>query len=319
MFQQIRRQNLPALCGKKMVPLKPQLWPQLCGGNYQQVNEFTCKIQLFTSNCLYQKIKEQIDHPKNKKVKKEQQAEGEKQNVSELDTLLVSKSGRKSIQGYVIRQQVFSKFILMGLDIFIQIINSCILYSRILSNVFIEDLNRIQQLLYISIFILIQLWVEQRSKVCSSILSQEEQQKTRRRDIVQIGREFKLLIKQLRRWEKPFRNLILERILEWRRLFLQPTHNTLMKVIESLVYILTLSEVEICCFEGIIAGIKSFDLVFVFKNYERQVLRIESVDMKDQEEVKNLVGQHIPGYVQEGDWTNILIESKEGEDDDPLI
>lgn len=60
-----------------------------------------------------------------------------------------------------------------------------------------------------------------------------------------------------------------------------------MNVVESPFFILTLQEVEICCFERIIPGIKSFDLVFVFKNYDKPVLRIESIDIKDLESVKN--------------------------------
>jgi nucleosome binding factor SPN SPT16 subunit len=60
-----------------------------------------------------------------------------------------------------------------------------------------------------------------------------------------------------------------------------------MNVIETPFFILTLNEVEIACFERVMPGIKSFDLVFVFKNYDRQVLRVESIDMKDLEGVKN--------------------------------
>ena len=66
-----------------------------------------------------------------------------------------------------------------------------------------------------------------------------------------------------------------------------------MNIVESPFFILTVNEVEICCFERIIPGIKSFDLVFVFKNYERPVLRVESIDMKDLEEVKNLLDRVI--------------------------
>lgn len=60
-----------------------------------------------------------------------------------------------------------------------------------------------------------------------------------------------------------------------------------MSVVETPFFILTISEVEIACFERVMPGIKSFDLVFVFKNYEKPVLRIESIDIKDLEGVKN--------------------------------
>jgi nucleosome binding factor SPN SPT16 subunit len=60
-----------------------------------------------------------------------------------------------------------------------------------------------------------------------------------------------------------------------------------MSIVESPFFILPLNEVEIACFERVMPGIKSFDLVFIFQNYEKPVLRIESIDVKDLEGVKS--------------------------------
>lgn len=132
-----------------------------------------------------------------------------------------------------------------------------------------------------------------------------------------MAKEFEAFIKSIEEqsgdykivFEKPQRALGFEGNWNRARLFLQPTPNTLMHVIETSPFILTLSEVEICCFERIIPGIKSFDLVFVFKNYDRPVLRIESIDIKDLEEVKNWLDRMNLLYFEVAQnlvWKNVL-------------
>lgn len=101
------------------------------------------------------------------------------------------------------------------------------------------------------------------------------------KSIEECGKEHKIM------FEKPCRNLGFEGNWNRARIFFQPTFNTLMSVVETPFFILTINEVEIACFERVMPGIKSFDLVFVFKNYEKPVLRIESIDIKDLEGVKN--------------------------------
>lgn len=101
------------------------------------------------------------------------------------------------------------------------------------------------------------------------------------KSIEECGKDYKIM------FEKPYRDLGFEGNWNRARIFFQPTLNTLMSVVETPFFILTIAEVEIACFERVMPGIKSFDLVFVFKNYEKPVLRIESIDIKDLEGVKN--------------------------------
>lgn len=138
-------------------------------------------------------------------------------------------------------------------------------------------------------------------------------------------------------FEKPYRDLGFEGNYNRSRLFLQPTMRTLMNVIESPFFVLSIQEVEIACLERVTPGIKSFDLVFVFKNYERPVMRIESIDQKDQEGVKNwldkmnilffevvqnlvwknvlaTIQKDIQGFIEDGGWATVLGDS-DGEDE----
>ena len=72
---------------------------------------------------------------------------------------------------------------------------------------------------------------------------------------------------------------------------------------------MTLHEVELVCFERIMPGNKSFDLAFIFKNYDKPVLRIESIDIKDQEAIKNWLDKMDLIYYEVGQnliWKNIL-------------
>ena len=64
------------------------------------------------------------------------------------------------------------------------------------------------------------------------------------------------------------------------RLILQPCQNCLVNVIESPFFIVSITDIDICCFERIMTGIKTFDLVFVYKSYEMGWVRIESIDRK---------------------------------------
>jgi nucleosome binding factor SPN SPT16 subunit len=46
---------------------------------------------------------------------------------------------------------------------------------------------------------------------------------------------------------------------------------------------MNLKEVEIACFERMISGLKNFDLVFVFKDYDRPVQRITAIPIEHSE------------------------------------
>lgn len=86
-----------------------------------------------------------------------------------------------------------------------------------------------------------------------------------------------------------------------------------------------------------ISGLKNFDLVFVFKDYDRPIQRITAIPMNKAEEIKNwldkmdiiffestralvwttILGEikkDIEGFVEDGGWDPVLDESdNEGE------
>lgn len=114
-----------------------------------------------------------------------------------------------------------------------------------------------------------------------------------------------------------------------------------MNIIESPFFIMSLEDVELACFERMISGLRNFDLVFIFKNYEKQVTRIASIPIDKAEVVKNwlntqnilyfestksfqwsnilkTIRQDITSFVQDGGWDIILGDSEdEGEESDP--
>ncbi len=73
------------------------------------------------------------------------------------------------------------------------------------------------------------------------------------KSIEEGGKDFKIV------FEKPYRDLGFEGNWNRARMFFQPTLNILMNVVETPFFILTISEVEIACFERVMPGIKSFD------------------------------------------------------------
>ena len=62
--------------------------------------------------------------------------------------------------------------------------------------------------------------------------------------------------------------------------------NCLINLIESPFFVLTMEEVELACFERMLGGLKNFDLVFVYKNYERTVTRITAIPIDSVELIK---------------------------------
>jgi|APCry1669188879_1035177.scaffolds.fasta_scaffold559051_1 nucleosome binding factor SPN SPT16 subunit len=78
------------------------------------------------------------------------------------------------------------------------------------------------------------------------------------KSIEDSAKEFNVL------FERPYRELSFEGNWNRARIVLQPTLNTLMSIVETPFFILPLNEVEIACFERVMPGIKSFDMVFIF-------------------------------------------------------
>lgn len=106
----------------------------------------------------------------------------------------------------------------------------------------------------------------------------EEEQKRR-----EINREFAMFVERLEnvsslRAEIPLKNGAFMGVPHKGTVLVQPTNSCLVNLVESPPFVLTLSEVEVACFERMVFGIKTFDLVLIFKNKETPVCHIQSVD-----------------------------------------
>jgi len=69
---------------------------------------------------------------------------------------------------------------------------------------------------------------------------------------------------------------------------IRKTHNCLVALVEGPpFFVLTLEDVEVCVLERVILGQKAFDMVFVHKDYKVPVSRIDTVEMRRLDEVKD--------------------------------
>ncbi|CAI4215130.1 unnamed protein product [Parascedosporium putredinis] len=69
--------------------------------------------------------------------------------------------------------------------------------------------------------------------------------------------------------------------------FIQPTTDCLIQVVEPPFMVLTLEDIEIAHLERVQFGLKNFDLVFVFKDYSRAPYHINTIPMEQIEDVKD--------------------------------
>jgi nucleosome binding factor SPN SPT16 subunit len=69
--------------------------------------------------------------------------------------------------------------------------------------------------------------------------------------------------------------------------FIVPTPSCLVQLVESPFLVTSLREVEIVCLERVALGQKSFDMVFVFQDLKRDVVRIEVIPMTSIDKIKD--------------------------------
>jgi nucleosome binding factor SPN SPT16 subunit len=74
----------------------------------------------------------------------------------------------------------------------------------------------------------------------------------------------------------PFRQLVL----------LQPTTDCLVNLADVPPLVVTLMDVEVAHLERVQFGLKNFDLVFVFKDFSKPVVHINTIPMEQLENVK---------------------------------
>jgi nucleosome binding factor SPN SPT16 subunit len=67
---------------------------------------------------------------------------------------------------------------------------------------------------------------------------------------------------------------------------MQPTTDCLVHLSDSPFTVITLADVELAHLERVQFGLKNFDLVFIFKDYAKPVIHVNTIPVKDLESVK---------------------------------
>lgn len=107
----------------------------------------------------------------------------------------------------------------------------------------------------------------------------------------------------------PFRELGFQGVPFRSAVFCMPTRDCLVQLIDPPYLVITLEEIEVAHLERIQFGLKNFDLVFVFKDFNKPVVHINTIPMELLEDVKNwLTDVDIP--ISEGqmnlNWPSIM-------------
>lgn len=115
--------------------------------------------------------------------------------------------------------------------------------------------------------------------------------------------------KQELQFDTPFRDLGFPGVPSRSTVLLQPTAGALVNLTEWPVFVITLEEVEIVHFERVQFHLKSFDIVFVFKDYHRKVAQINAVPMNLLDHVKDWLNSCDIRYTEglkSFNWTKIM-------------
>ncbi|GMM40769.1 chromatin-remodeling protein [Hanseniaspora uvarum] len=143
---------------------------------------------------------------------------------------------------------------------------------------------------------------------------EEEREEKRRRAL--LDKEFKnfaALISEasdgLVDLEEPIRELGFQGVPGRSAVQCMPTGDCLVQLMEPPFMVINLEDVEICCLERVQFGLKNFDLVFIYKDFNRPVSHINTIPMEDIETIKNWLTNVDIAYTVSTinlNWTNIL-------------
>lgn len=143
---------------------------------------------------------------------------------------------------------------------------------------------------------------------------QQEQEERRRKAL--LDKEFKQFAEAISDASNgavdldiPFRELGFQGVPFRSAVLCMPTRDCLIQLIDPPYLVVTLEEIEIAHFERVQFGLKNFDLVFVFKDFSKPVVHINTIPMQLLEDVKQwLTDVDIP--ISEGqmnlNWATIM-------------
>jgi nucleosome binding factor SPN SPT16 subunit len=86
--------------------------------------------------------------------------------------------------------------------------------------------------------------------------------------------------------DEPFRDLGFYGVPFRANVLMQPTIFCLVHLTESPYFVVTIEDVELVYLERVEHGLKSFDMVFVFKDYKKTPVHINTIQTKELESIK---------------------------------
>jgi len=121
---------------------------------------------------------------------------------------------------------------------------------------------------------------------------EQEQEERRRRN--ELDKQFKSFAEKIsdagREWnitvDIPFRELSFNGVPHRSNVLMAPATDALVQLTEPPFTVVTLEEIEICHLERIQFGLKNFDMVFVFKDYNRTPIHINTIPVDQLDKVK---------------------------------
>lgn len=120
---------------------------------------------------------------------------------------------------------------------------------------------------------------------------QQEQEERRRKAL--LDKEFKAFAELISDSSNgmvdldiPFRELGFQGVPFRSAVFCMPTRDSLVQLIDPPYLVVTLEEIELAHFERVQFGLKNFDLVFVFKDFSKPVVHINTIPTEVLEDVK---------------------------------
>ncbi|KAF8659787.1 hypothetical protein HU200_058252 [Digitaria exilis] len=168
--------------------------------------------------------------------------------------------------------------------------------------------------------------LERRSAWDPDEIEEEQRERARRRE---INRQFELFVRRVDSiWSKPrFNQLALQFETPVQKLgfngvhgrttcFIAPSPCCLVQLIETPFLVTSLREVDIVCLERVAFGQKSIDMVFVFQDYTRDVVRIEAIPMADVDKIKDWLNDCSLKYYDDNESVVNSGEDDGGSDED---
>ncbi|KAJ1665550.1 FACT complex subunit spt16 [Coemansia sp. RSA 1646] len=141
----------------------------------------------------------------------------------------------------------------------------------------------------------------------------EQEERRRRRKLNKEFKEFAARIAESSNHEvevdTPFREVAFSGVPSRANVLLQPTVDCLVHLSDTPFFIITVADVEIVHLERVQFGLKNFDMVFVFKDFKRAPVHVNTVPMKQLDNVKEWLDSVNLAYTEGPinlNWTQIM-------------